>query len=77
MSGRKLPPTAYVIEEGQEYVPLTAGQTLTEFTFKAVAAGIVERNRCAHLLASKLGRQLRHLTPSARGIPQPRTIRRA
>ena len=41
MSGRKLPPTAYAIEEGQEYVPLTAGQTLTEFTVKAVLAGIV------------------------------------
>ena len=41
VSGRKLPPTAYAIEEGQEYVPLTAGQTLTEFTVKAVLAGIV------------------------------------
>jgi putative OPT family oligopeptide transporter len=41
MTGRKLPPTAYVIEEGQEYVPLTAGQSLTEFTVKAVVAGAI------------------------------------
>jgi len=42
MTGRKLPPTAYVIEEGQEYVPIiTAGETLTEFTLKAVVAGIL------------------------------------
>lgn len=40
MTARKLPPTAYAIEEGQEYVPLTAGQTLTEFTVKAVVAGV-------------------------------------
>jgi len=39
MTGRKLPPTAYIIEEGQEYVPVTAGETLTEFTLKAVVAG--------------------------------------
>ncbi len=42
MTGRKLPPTAYVIEEGQEYVPIiTAGETLPEFTLKAVVAGIL------------------------------------
>jgi putative OPT family oligopeptide transporter len=42
MTGRKLPPTAYVIEEGQEYVPIIkAGETLTEFTLKAVVAGIL------------------------------------
>jgi putative OPT family oligopeptide transporter len=42
MTGRKLPPTAYVIEEGQEYVPIiTAGETLTDFTLKAVVAGIL------------------------------------
>jgi len=40
-TGRKLPPTAYVIEEGEEYIPLTAGQTLTEFTVKAVVAGVI------------------------------------
>ena len=39
MTGRKLPPTAYIIEEGQEYVPITAGETMTEFTLKAVVAG--------------------------------------
>lgn len=41
MTGRKLPPTAYSVEEGQEFIPLTAGQSLTEFTVKAVCAGIV------------------------------------
>lgn len=39
MEGRKLPPNAYVIREGEEYVPLTYGQLLTEFTLKAVIAG--------------------------------------
>lgn len=41
MTGRKLPPTAYIIDEGEEYVPLTAGQTLTEFTLKAVVTGAI------------------------------------
>ncbi len=41
MSGKKLPPTAYRLEEGQEYVPLTQGQTLTEFTVKAALSGIL------------------------------------
>jgi putative OPT family oligopeptide transporter len=41
MNARKLPRTAYVIEEGEQFVPLTYGQTLTEFTLKAVVAGIV------------------------------------
>jgi putative OPT family oligopeptide transporter len=41
MSGKKLPPTAYVIDEGQEYVPYTQGQSLTEFTVKAVLTGAV------------------------------------
>ncbi len=41
MTGRKLPPTAYVIEEGEEYIPLTAGQSMTEFTVKAVVAGAI------------------------------------
>ena len=35
----RLPTTAYQPEEGQDYVPLTQGQTLSEFTFKAVLAG--------------------------------------
>jgi len=41
VESRKLPPTAYELEEGQEFVPLTQGETLTEFTGKAVASGIV------------------------------------
>jgi len=40
MTERKLPPTAYVIKEGEEFVPLTKGQDLPEFTFKAVLSGI-------------------------------------
>jgi len=39
MAGKKLPRTAYVLEEGQEYIPFTSGQTLTEFTIKAVISG--------------------------------------
>ncbi len=39
MNGKKLPRTAYVLEEGQEYVPYTKGQTLTEFTIKTVISG--------------------------------------
>jgi putative OPT family oligopeptide transporter len=39
MNGKKLPRTAYVLEEGQEFVPYTSGQTLTEFTFKTVISG--------------------------------------
>jgi putative OPT family oligopeptide transporter len=41
MNGRKLPPNAYVIKEGEQYVPLTYGQVLTEFTVKATIAGII------------------------------------
>jgi putative OPT family oligopeptide transporter len=41
MVSRKLPPTAYVIEDGQEYVPLTHGEFLSEFTLKAVVAGVL------------------------------------
>ncbi|MEJ2483584.1 MAG: oligopeptide transporter, OPT family, partial [Gemmatimonadota bacterium] len=41
MSGRTLPPTAYDPRPGEEYVPLTAGESLTEFTIKAVLTGIV------------------------------------
>ncbi len=37
----KLPPTAYELKEGETYVPLTYGQTLTEFTVKAVVAGAI------------------------------------
>jgi putative OPT family oligopeptide transporter len=38
---RKLPPTAYELKEGEEYVPLTYGETPTEFTIKAVVAGVI------------------------------------
>lgn len=38
-TGRRLPPTAYVLEEGEEFVPLTYGESPTEFTGKAVLAG--------------------------------------
>ena len=41
MAERKLPSTAYEIREGEEFVPLTQGQDLPEFTFKAVLSGIV------------------------------------
>ena len=41
MSGRTLPPSAYDPRPGEEYVPLTAGESLTEFTLKAVLTGIV------------------------------------
>jgi len=39
MNGKKLPRTAYELEEGQKYVPYTSGQTLTEFTIKAIISG--------------------------------------
>jgi putative OPT family oligopeptide transporter len=38
---RKLPPTAYELKPGQSYVPFTQGETLTEFTWKAVITGIL------------------------------------
>ncbi|MDH3478273.1 MAG: oligopeptide transporter, OPT family [Gemmatimonadota bacterium] len=41
MSGQKLPPTAYELKEGQEYVPYTHGLSLPEFTIKAAIAGIL------------------------------------
>jgi putative OPT family oligopeptide transporter len=41
MNEQRLPRTAYVIEEGEQFVPLTYGRTLTEFTLKAVVAGII------------------------------------
>ena len=37
----KLPPTAYELKEGETYVPLTAGETMTEFTLKAVITGAI------------------------------------
>jgi putative OPT family oligopeptide transporter len=41
MSARKLPSNAYVLKEGEEYVPLTYGETLSEFTLKAVLSGVI------------------------------------
>jgi len=38
---RKLPPTAYEIKPGETFVPLTYGETLSEFTWKAALTGIV------------------------------------
>ncbi len=38
---RKLPPTAYELKEGEEYVPLTYGETPAEFTIKAVITGAI------------------------------------
>jgi putative OPT family oligopeptide transporter len=41
MDQNKLPPAAYELKEGEQYVPLTYGQTLTELTFKATVTGII------------------------------------
>jgi putative OPT family oligopeptide transporter len=41
MTGPKLPKNAYVLKEGETYTPLTYGQTLSEFTVKAVIAGAI------------------------------------
>ncbi|MDT8436441.1 MAG: oligopeptide transporter, OPT family [Gemmatimonadota bacterium] len=41
MSGRSLPPTAYELRPGETFVPLTAGESLSEFTFKAVLTGAI------------------------------------
>jgi putative OPT family oligopeptide transporter len=41
VNGRKLPLTAYELKEGETFVPLTQGETLTEFTLKAVVAGAI------------------------------------
>jgi len=38
---KKLPSTAYELRPGETYVPYTAGETLSEFTWKAVLTGIV------------------------------------
>ncbi len=38
---RKLPSTAYEIKPGETYVPLTYGEHLSEFTWKAVITGII------------------------------------
>lgn len=41
MEGKKLPPTAYEVREGEEYIPFTSGETLAEFTVKAVISGVL------------------------------------
>lgn len=40
MTNTKLPKTAYELSEGESYVPLTQGQTLPEFTLKAILIGV-------------------------------------
>jgi putative OPT family oligopeptide transporter len=40
-SPRKLPSTAYELKPGESFVPLTQGEDLTEFTWKAVVTGII------------------------------------
>jgi uncharacterized oligopeptide transporter (OPT) family protein len=41
MPEKRLPRNAYVIEEGEPYVPYTHGQTMVEFSAKSVLSGIV------------------------------------
>ena len=41
MANGKLPPNAYVIAEGETYVPYTQGKSLAEFTVKAVLSGVL------------------------------------
>ena len=41
MENRRLPTNAYVIDEGETYVPYTHGQTLAEFTVKSVVTGAI------------------------------------
>ncbi|MFO8175227.1 MAG: oligopeptide transporter, OPT family [Longimicrobiales bacterium] len=38
---RKLPSTAYELKAGETFIPLTYGETLSEFTWKAVITGII------------------------------------
>ncbi len=38
---RKLPSTAYELKPGETFVPLTGGEDLSEFTWKAVLTGVV------------------------------------
>jgi putative OPT family oligopeptide transporter len=40
-SPRKLPTTACELKDGETFVPLTYGETLSEFTWKAVITGII------------------------------------
>ncbi|MFC1572131.1 OPT family oligopeptide transporter [Candidatus Eisenbacteria bacterium] len=41
MAPKRLPPTAYQIRDGEEYVPYVREASLSEFTFKAALCGIV------------------------------------
>ena len=41
MTEEKLPPTAYELKPGEEYVPLAHGRSMTELSLKAVLSGIV------------------------------------
>lgn len=41
MPEKKLPRTAYSLKKGETFIPFTYGQTLPEFTFKAVLSGIL------------------------------------
>jgi putative OPT family oligopeptide transporter len=41
MTEEKLPPTAYELKPGEEYVPLMHGRSVTELSLKAVLSGIV------------------------------------
>ena len=40
MSQRRLPRTAYELKDGETFVPLTASESLPEFTLKAIGSGI-------------------------------------
>lgn len=41
MNDKKLPLTAYEIRDGEEFVPLNSGESATEFTWKAIIAGVI------------------------------------
>ena len=41
MAEKKLPRTAYELREGETFKPYTHGETHTEFTLKAIVAGIL------------------------------------
>ena len=40
VANKKLPKTAYELQEGETYIPLTQGETLPEFTLKAILTGV-------------------------------------
>ncbi|MCK4579586.1 MAG: OPT/YSL family transporter, partial [Candidatus Marinimicrobia bacterium] len=41
MAAKKLPTTAYELKPGQQFVPFTHGESLPEFTIKAILSGII------------------------------------